>query len=347
MNNPLVIFLSLFVTLAIFQLLLLLYLANKKIKTNKKLAHEQAIYAEAMPAYIQYLNSDPNESIPLPPDEYHVAEQLFSDCMAIIKDEKLQNNVRESASSYLSSHYEKVMKTRDWSSRVNALYYMEDFRMTSLQPLLSNRLKEVHTNDEETQQLIRTLAAMGDLSVLTYLENEPESTESMYLSVFSRLPEDVVPKAIDYVNKDGSLKAKTSLLMYFGLAKNLAYLPFVEEKLHDENSSLQIQALKAIFRMNYISDANLLTPFFKSDNWIERMFAVKIAGVLSLSQFEHILVELLGDPIWWVRYYTADALLLTFGENKLKEISKSHPDHFARDMASQWLTLGRQVTQNE
>jgi hypothetical protein len=51
-----------------------------------------------MPAYIQYLTA-----IPMKPfhssNEYHVAEQLFSDCMAIIKDEKLQNNVRESASS--------------------------------------------------------------------------------------------------------------------------------------------------------------------------------------------------------------------------------------------------------
>ncbi len=347
MNMPLVIFISLFIALAIFQLILLLYLANKKRNTLKKQQHEQRVYKESMPAFIQFLNNEQDDVIPLPPGEYHVAEQLFSDCIAIIKDEEMQDKIRESASVYLSSYYEKIIKTGDWSSRVNALYYIEDFRMISLQPLLKTRLKEVQSDDEEKQQLLRTLAAIGDLSVLAYLENEPSATTSMFLTVFNRYPTDAIPHAVSTVVDQGSLKAKISLMMYFGHAKDLTYLPFIEEKLFHENPEMRIQSLKAIYQLNYLSDVNLLKPFFHSEIWVERMFSAKIAGSLSLSLFEQELTELLGDPVWWVRYYAADSLMLSIGEIKLLDLSKNHPDAYARNMATQWLTRGKQVNYYE
>lgn len=342
--NTLIFFISLFVGLALFQLVLLVYLAVKKIRTVKKQQHEQRIYKQAMPKLIDYLYNNETDYIPLPPEEYHVAEQLFSDCLSTVKDKELQRIIYASASSFLSSHYEKVMNTGDWPSRVNALYYMEDFRMKSMQPILVRKLNEAKTQDEEKQQLIRTLAAIGDVSVLSFLENDPTSTESMFLSVYSRFPEDIISQTVDYVNHEGSIKATISLLMYFGFAKNLSYLPFVEEKLVHDNPEMRIQSLKAIFRMNYLSDATLLIPFLHSENWVERMFATKITGTLALSQFEHELTDLLGDKVWWVRYYAADALLLSLGESKLFTLSQNHPDQYARNMATQWLTLGRQVT---
>jgi hypothetical protein len=344
MNSTLTFFIILFLMLAFFQLILLLVLTSKKLKRDKKDQDEQNIYKEAMPAFINYLYNEKDDYIPLPPDEYHVAEQLFSSSMAITKDEDLQHKIRESASFYLSSHYEKVMNAADWSARVNALYYIEDFRMTSLQPVLAKRLMTVKEQDEEKQQLLRTLAALGDLSVLSHLENEPSTKESVYLSVFKRFPEDVIPQTVSYVRQEGSLKANISLLMYLGLTKKLSYLSFVEENLAHQNSEMRIQALKALFQMNYISNVNLIQPFFYSEVWEERMFAAKITGVLTLTQFEKELTEFLGDSVWWVRYYAAEALLLSFGENKLLELSQSHPDQYARNMAAQWLRLERQVS---
>lgn len=344
MNASLIFFIFLFVFLAISQLVLLIYLATKKMRAGRKEQLEHHIYEEAMPAFIQYLYTEKDDYIPLPPDEYHVAEKLFSDSMAIVKDEALHFKISESASYYLSSYYERVMKTGDWSARVNALYYIEDFHMMSLQPLLAKRLTEIKTQDEEKQQLLRTLATIGDLSILQYLENDPATTESVYLAVFTRFPEEVIPEAVTFITEQGSLMATLSFVKYVGFAKKIAYLPYIEKKLEDDNPEMRIQALKAIFRMNYMSDTDNLAPFFKSDIWEERMFVAKIAGTLSLSQFEKELCTLLGDTNWWVRYYAAEALLLAFGENHLLELSQIHPDQYARDMAAQWLKLERQVT---
>ena len=343
MSTLLTFFIILFITLALIQLLLLVFLASKKLKKGKIEHHEQQIYNAAMPLFIQYLYNDQDEHIPLPPDEYHVAEQLFSDSMAITTDEGLRHKIRESASYYLSSYYERVMNTGDWPARVNALYYIENFRMEPMQPVLKQRLVAIKIHDEEKQQLIRTLAAIGDLTVLEYLEQDSETTEAVFLSVFTRFPEDAIPKAIEAVSLHGSPKAVVSLLMYMGLSKRLDSLPFVEEKLSHELPEMRIQALKAIFRMSYLSDPKLLVPFFKSDIWEERMFTAKIAGSLSLTQFEDELHELLGDSVWWVRYSAADAILQTFGENKLLVLSRTHPDPYARDMAAQWLKLDREV----
>lgn len=343
MNILLTFFIILFIVLALSQLLLLLFLVSKKMKKSKREMHEDHIYKESMPLFIQYLYNEQDVYIPLPPEEYRVAEKLFSDSMAITTDEGLQHKIRESATYYLSSYYKRVLNTGAWPARVNALYYIENFRMESLQPILKRRLEEIKIHDEEKQQLIRTLAAIGDLSILAYLEKDQSATETVFLSAFTRFPEDVIPQAVEYVSLHGSSKAASSLLMYFGLSKKLEYLQLVEEKLFHELPEMRIQALKAIFRMSYLSDTKFLEPFFKSEIWEERMFAAKIVGALTLPQFESELSESLGDPVWWVRYSTADAILQTFGESKLLELSQSHPDPYARDMASQCLKLDREV----
>ena len=346
MNMLLTFFIILFIVLALIQLLLLVFLASKKMKKGKIEQHEQLVYDEAMPLFIQYLYNDQDEHIPLPPDEYHVAEQLFSDSMAITTDEGLRHKVRESASYYLSSYYERVMNTGDWSARVNALYYIENFRMESMQPVLKRRLVEIKIHDEEKQQLIRTMAAIGDLTVLDYLETDSETTESVFLSAFTRFPEEVVPDAIEIVSQSGSSKAVISLLMYMGHSKRLDSILFIEDKLFHELPEMRIQALKALFRMSYLSNPELLVSFFKSEIWEERLFAAKISGALSLSQFEDELHGFLGDSVWWVRYSAADAILQTFGESKLLELSYGHPDPYVRDMAAQWLKMDREVPAN-
>jgi len=343
MNTLLTFFILLFIALALIQLLLLIFLASKKMKKGKILQHEQLVYDEAMPRFIQYLYNDQDEYIPLPPDQYHVAEQLFSDSMAITTDEGLQHKIRESASYYLSSYYERVMKTGDWPARVNALYYIENFRMESMQPVLKKRLVEIKIHDEEKQQLIRTMASIGDLTVLDYLERDSDTTESVFLSAFTRFPEEVVPDAIEIVSHSGSPKAVISLLMYMGRSKRFDSMHFIEDKLFHELPEMRIQALKALFRMSYLSTSDLLVPFFKSEIWEERMFAAKITGALSLSQFEGELHGFMGDSVWWVRYSAAEAILLTFGESKLLELSHRHPDPYARDMAAQWLKMDREV----
>lgn len=343
MNTMLTFFIILFIILALFQLLLLIFLTSKKLKKGKVHQHEQVVYDKAMPLFIQYLYNDQDEHIPLPPDEYHVGERLFSDSMAITTDERLRRKIYESASYYLSSYYERVMKTGDWPARVNALYYIENFRMESMQPVLKRRLLEIKIHDEEKQQLIRTMAAIGDLTILDYLENDSETTESVFLSAFTRFPEEVVPTAIEIVSQSGSSKAVISLLMYMGRSKRLDSMLFIEEKLFHELPEMRIQALKALFRMSYLSTPELLVSFFKSEIWEERMFAAKITGALSLSQFESELHGLLGDSVWWVRYSAAEAILQTFGESKLLMLSQRHPDPFARDMAAQWLKTDREV----
>lgn len=343
MNMLLTFFIILFIVLSLIQLLLLVFLSSKKLKKGKIQQHEQLVYDEAMPLFIQFLYNDQNEHIPLPPNEYHVAERLFSDSMAITTDEGLRHKVRESAAFYLSSYYERVMNTGDWPARVNALYYIENFQMESMQPVLKQRLMEIKIHDEEKQQLIRTMATIGDLTVLDYLEKDPETTESVFLSAFTRFPEEVVPNAIEVVSQSGSSKAVISLLMYMGLSKRLDSMLFVEEKLSHELPEMRIQAIKALLRMSYLSNPELLVPFFKSEIWEERMFAAKITGALSLVQFEDELVGFLGDSVWWVRYSAAEAILQTFGESKLLELSNKHPDPYARDMAAQWMKMDREV----
>jgi HEAT repeat protein len=156
-----------------------------------------------------------------------------------------------------------------------------------------------------------------------------------------------MPQVIAYVQGNGNTTAKIALITYFGMSKNLMYIELIEQQLNSGHPEMRIQALKSIFQMNYITDSAKLSPFFYSEIWEERMFATKIAGVLSLKMFEEQLVILLGDSNWWVRYYAAEAILQIGGEHTLSLLAVNHSDPFARNMALQWISIGRQVNKNE
>ncbi|WP_342598129.1 HEAT repeat domain-containing protein [Psychrobacillus sp. FSL H8-0483] len=332
------------IALLAFQLLLLLVLSIRKIIRNKRSAKEEQIYQENLELFVDYLFNDENLQLPVQlanPKNIAVAERIFSETFSTVNDDRTKQKLQEAAIAIFSSTYLKRLKKGSWSTRVNTLYYIEDFQIVSLLPYLQKRFHKLNAWDEEKNQLIRTLAALNDTSIIHYLNANEDSQQHQYLDVFNRLSEEQFDNSIEICYEDNHQTSKLAILNFIGLSKKTRYQALLENTLLDEQSEVRIQSLKGLYRLNYMENIALLEPFFASSSWEERMFSVKIIGAIMIENYESQLIQLLGDSVWWVRNASAEALLSIFGEEKLKELAAEHSDIYARDMAKQWLSSGK------
>ncbi|MEI4770234.1 HEAT repeat domain-containing protein [Psychrobacillus sp. FJAT-51614] len=323
-----------------FQLILLALLCIRKWQRNRENDRQKQVYEDNLELFVDYLMTD-NWMIPkalVLRKNFEVAERIFSETINDVKDTYMLEKLEQAAESIFSETYLSQLRRGSWSTRVNTLYFIEDFKLTSLKSFLQQHLKKLKVWDEEKNQTVRALAALNDLSIIDYLNKDRSATLQHYLDVFSRFDDDTFGNAIKLSKENYNPMCRVAILSFIGLTKNVRYQPILEVELQNENLEMRIQALKGLYRLSYISNIELLIPFFDSSSWQERMFSCRISGVLMLEVYEPFLEKLLGDKEWWVRNAAAESLLQIFGEEKLLFLSKNHLDLYARDMAVQWIS---------
>lgn len=332
-------------SLFIGQLALLLILAWRKQQSNKREAAIGQEYDALIESFSSYM-MDPADDrfiagLQGSPYRLAVLERLLNHYVSVTKAGADSPAVSYLSEQFLAKRYAKLLKHRNWAMRMNTLYFIEDFRVASLVPLLKEKLAKSSKLDQETQQLIRTLASLNETVAISALAKYPDAPARLYIDVFKRLDELTKLDELDAAlkNETGNETLKHSAVSYIGMAGITLFLPRIEEELQNPDMEMRIQALKAILHLQYMNTPGALAPFFHSAAWPERMFAVQIAGKLQLSRYKETLSELLGDPVWWVRYSSAEALTqFSEGDIVLAHLAESHPDRYARDMANQWKT---------
>lgn len=90
-------------------------------------------------------------------------------------------------------------------------------------------------------------------------------------------------------------------------------------------------------------DLDAVRGYAKHEAWFVRVSAVRTLGKIGEKRDCSMLIELLGDRNWWVRYHAARSLLeLPFSAvEDLEKIRDSHPDRYAADMLSQVIAEAR------
>lgn len=331
------------VILVLAQILLLLVLSLRKLLLNKRertINQQYELLTESFSSYMLDPTDDRFlEEIRTTSNQTVVLERLLNHYVAVTRGSTNSPQVAQLSEKYLTKIYKKRLNRREWAIRMNTLYFIEDFHMKSLSPLLKEKLQKSSRLDQETQQLIRTLTSFNEPMTLSVLAQYSDAPVRLYIDVFKRLEMDIQLKELDAAlkNEKNNKVLKYAAISYIGMIGLIEFLPRIEEELQSDDEELRIQALKSIQHLQYISSPNLLTPFFHSSIWQERMFAARIAGKLQLSRYQEVLSELLGDSVWWVRYSSAEALTqFSDGDILLSHLSENHPDRYARDMATQW-----------
>ncbi|WP_050179989.1 HEAT repeat domain-containing protein [Domibacillus robiginosus] len=337
-------FLVLTAILLLFQMGLLLYLIVRKKRRQRLEEETENEYAHLTEPFASYMTDSSDVrflyAVKSIDHQQIVLERLLNGYVAFTKGANASPLVKQLSEEFLTDPYTRILGQRNWARRINTLHYIEDFHMRSLAPALLERLKNAGTLDVETQQLVRTLASLNETAVVDELKRFLNVPVRLFIDVFNRLDKANANEQIKTALEGSDEAAKHAALAYIAHSGALSFLPDVERELASSHTEIRIQALKTIYRLEYMSDPDLLAPFFDSSFWTERMFAARIAGIMQFSRYKQTLSTLLGDSVWWVRYSAAEAYThFSDGDVILAHLSENHPDRYGRDMAAQWQTF--------
>jgi len=131
------------------------------------------------------------------------------------------------------------------------------------------------------------------------------------------------------------LNRSARLIRYLGLAYNESALPAARAI---AESSQDPEVLAACLRLLESSDdLPIVRRFLAHKDSCVRVQAASALGRIGEETDESLLVQLLSDKEWWVRYRAAQALahLPSMSEPRLKAIGARQSDPFARDILTQ------------
>lgn len=246
------------------------------------------------------------------------------------------------AETYLLDGYQKALKGRSWSKRINALYHIEDFKMYQLSSEVRQLLQSTLITKEEKIISIRFLAAADQLDEVFEFVNKryTDLTDFDYRSILFKLDEQSFPMFVERFSECHST-LQWSILEIIAIRKDLSYLSFVENVFHMYKGETRIRALKAIASIGFTTDIEQFLPLSESSEWQERMLIAKLIGFFPSDSSYTILENLIHDQNWWVRSQAAQSFTkLPKGRDLLKKLMESSHDPYARDIASEWLHKG-------
>ncbi|HSI67937.1 MAG TPA: HEAT repeat domain-containing protein [Planococcus sp. (in: firmicutes)] len=340
----LLVFIWIVVVLLGLQLMLLALVITSKIRSlRREGVVEEQIEAKSS-HFIAYIegttDSAPELDIGLK-WRNSVVEGILDRISSSFEEETAKKRLSELAEKYLSSHYRSTLKRGKWADRINALYFIEDFYMSSLREDVFVHFQSLKKQDEEFRQCLLTATSLQESRLLNdILENESIST-GLIKEILFRLDDTFLEEMMRRIESDAvtSEKVLFAFITFLGEQKNLRFYPFIEGKLFDERKEVRLKAMNSLSNFEEFSNPHLLAPFFTSEDWEERMYAAKIAGACGLTQYQSSMVELFSDSVWWVRFSAADNIYkFQEGDALLAQVSHKHSDDYARDIAKHMLT---------
>ncbi|WP_157100880.1 hypothetical protein [Salisediminibacterium beveridgei] len=172
--------------------------------------------------------------------------------------------IRELAEGSLTKEYRRRLKRGGWANRINALYFIEDFKMNNLvDEVYSTVVKSQDRGDEEFRQGLRTMAALQDRRVFELIEANDYLPVSLFKEIFQRLNQN----AVDYwFSKYKSHEAVPEHLLgpfisHCGDVRAKPYQKRIEECLTDPRDEIRIKTLKAMSRYREVLNESHIESF--------------------------------------------------------------------------------------
>lgn len=319
-----------------------LYLVIKKAVEIRQEKHIQRYMDYIHGTIYAYLYQE-KKSRHLVPDssvKFTAIERLLTNYSTVIEGEG-KVKITQLADELFKTRYETILLRNKWSSRMNVLYKIDGFRMTVLNEVLKEMIKDHKITKEEKLIIFRCLANTNNdsLSALFQHISVPFSVLE-YRSILNRMDENTFGQIVD----DYHLYSETlqlAIIDIIGIRKKLEFIPFLESQLDDAEFEIRIRSMKAIGEIGFLSDYTIVERFAQSKQWEERLMAAKVIGKTRVRNGLDVLDMLIKDSSWMVRAQAAKAFLsYTDGLERLYDIRFTSDDPFARDMASEWIERG-------
>jgi len=344
------VFIGLFLTLVA----LVLYLATRKtmnnrhrVRYNRKLQVLQGadsalqVYLESGQV-LRSLNTSVSNHSPM--------LDVLRVRLAASRTELERSRIYEFTRMHFHDYYAGMLRKRRWSTRVNALLELEQFRMDSLKGELLVLLNRRRISDTEKFLILRVFATLQMKELLPYLRDDEtflSDSQLLQLLLPCELPllEIIMDKFTEYPLRVQCALIDTLRLRNF---RSTTILALLESLLSSQETALRLRALNAIANFGFMSsegESEFLASVTSTGNnydSVERQAHARVMGSIREDHYLPLLYQLLGDESYQVRLTAADSLSrYRSGEEQLQNAAHHHPDRFAREMAEETLERKR------
>ena len=268
-------------------------------------------------------------------------EQLLSKYAEILEGSDEKDNLKKLAELLLSDHYRRGLQSSKWSTRMNALFFTEAFRIEDIKVDVIAMMKQRRITKEEKIKAMTILAQLQSKEIFQLVtEDYQDFSHLEYRNILSRLNQPGFEQFLLGYNSCQP-ELKFAVLDLIGLKKDLNYLQFAETVFSASRGEERIRSLKALVSIGFVRNLDNYLPLLKSVNWEERMLTARLAGTMKVEEALPDLVQLLQDPSWWVRSQAGQSII-TFphGKEILQGVLVESTDAFAKDMAWEWINKG-------
>lgn len=327
------------ISLFSFLTILLSYLMVRKAIENRRRASVEAFKEKMVEAIFTYIydgaiSRDVRANTVV---EKIAIEEVLSEFAKVLEGEQEKKNLQKLAEFHLANYYRRILGSRNWSQKMNALYHIEDFHMVGMKKDLLQMLERNISRDEAIHGL-RILASFQMEGLYELLKEKfSDLSHFEYRNILDRLDEDEFSTfAISFHECPQELQC--AILDVMGFKKQMDYLPYLEGVFFDYSGEVKLRALKAITLIGYVNDIEPYLSLCESPDWQFRMLAAKLIGQTKAEQGVSCLTSLLQDKSWWVRSQAGESIMkFSTGMDILKEVYHHSTDAFAKDMAYEWL----------
>ena len=168
--------------------------------------------------------------------------------------------------------------------------------------------------------------------ILPHLSERDDWSRNYVLAMLMDLGADVVSKPLTDAAVQVPIERAQRLVQYFSVAQVADAVPVVRAII---GRTKNVECLAACLRVFAdVDDLDTVREYLHHPSWQVRVQAVNVLARLGSARDYSILLPLLSDPEWWVRYRTAKALCALPGVEMthITSLSTKHEDAFARDM---------------
>ncbi|CEG29752.1 HEAT repeat domain-containing protein [Bacillus sp. B-jedd] len=336
----------LFIVTALFigiLFVMLFYLSIRKSAANKTRKQIEEYKETYNPILFEYIVGG-NVSRKLVPNnvvQKKAVEELLAKYSEILEGEEERKSLTSMANLHLTEYYRVRLRSRKWSSRMNALYYIEKFNMDTLLKDLFSMLGQKRISRDELTHILRILANFQFINLYDYLNKKYAFLSGFECrNILVRLGSGHFDQFILGFHK-ARPDLQYAILDVIGVKREVRFLPFLESIFQTYKGEAKLRALKAIGSIGYVGNLAPYLPLAHSEKWEERMMAARLIGAMKAKEGIGDLIRLLHDRSWWVRSQAGQALAkFPEGKTTLQEIAETTEDPFARDMAIEWINKG-------
>ncbi|MGM0753805.1 MAG: HEAT repeat domain-containing protein [Bacillota bacterium] len=322
---------------------LCLYLIIKKMMVNKNRAKVERYKEEYQLALFHFLHEGVEDErfLNSSPLEARALVELLAGFSKVLSSPDILKRLQGFAEDHLQPFILSQLRHRRWSIRMNALYWIQDFRMSSMREPLRELRESRSISKSEEIQLLKIDVLFNERDLLPRLTDPlHELTEFEYSLLFQSFGRDQFQPLVHAFDELPDVM-KYALIDSIGVKNRMEHIAFLQQLLSGDSTELRVRALKAVVGMEFYLDIPELSVHLRADSWQERLMAIKACEYIRSPELTPYLLELMSDPSFYVRSGAAQSLLrLKNGKDVLGEIAVHAEDEYARDMAAQWLERG-------